>query len=157
MKKINLFLLTMLFSTILFAQKLAVNDVPAQLTADLKTRFPAAEKAIWVKDNIIIKVSFISDGSNMEIEYQNNNWLQTKWVIGIEFAPQKIKDYLTQFYAGYKIKEIGFLDKNTGERIYEVVTMKKKKPDMTLFFDASNNFLRIADDVKKVEEIKKAN
>ncbi len=157
MKKINLFLVTMLISTVLFAQKLAVNDVPVQVTNDLKNRFPAAEKAIWEKDNAVIKVAFINDGSKMEIAYQNNNWQYTKWIFAIDYAPQKIKDYVTQNYAAYKIKELGFLDKSGGERIYEVIITKKKKNNMTLIFDSSNNFLRIDGEIKKAEEVKKAN
>ncbi|MFZ4414780.1 MAG: hypothetical protein ACOYOV_16970 [Bacteroidales bacterium] len=154
MKKINLFLLTMLISTVIFAQKLNVSDVAAQVTTDFKNRFPAAEKAIWSKDNALVKVNFINDGNSMELAYQNNNWLQTKWIIANEFAPQKIKEYTTQFYLGYKIKEIGFLDKNSGERIYEVVIIKKKKPNLTLIFDTGNTFLRIDGEVKDPKEVK---
>ena len=157
MKKINLLLITMLISTILFAQKLAINDVPAQVINELKTRFPAAEKAIWEKDNTIIKVSFINDGNKMEVAYQSNNWQQTKWIFDTEYTSQKIKDYNTQFYTGYKIKELAFLDKSSGERIYEVVITKKKKDNLILIFDASGTFLRIDGEIKKVEEVKKTN
>jgi len=155
MKKINLLFIALLFSSVVFAQKLAVSDVPVQLTTDLKTRFPSADKVLWIKDNAIVKVNFINDGSNMELAYQNNNWQYSKWFFSLDFAPQKIKDYNTQYYVGYKMKSLSFVDKSSGERIYEVVLAKKKKADVTLIFDSSNNFLRVEGEVKKPEEVKK--
>jgi hypothetical protein len=139
----------MLISTVLFAQKLAVTDVPAQVSTDLKTRFPAAEKAIWEKDNAIYKVNFINDGSKMEITYQNTTWQYTKWIMGIEYVPQKIKDYVAQYYTGDKVIALSFLDKSSGERVYEVEIAKKKKDIKKLIFDSSNNFLRIDEAVLK--------
>lgn len=155
MKKINLLLITMLISTVLFAQKIAITEVPAQVTSDFKNRFPAADKVVWEKDNTLLKANFINEGSKMEIAYQNNAWQLTKWAIAIEFAPQKIKDYIIQNYSAYKIKEFNFLDKNSSERLYEVVIMKKKKPNITLIFDSTAIFLRNADEEVKKEEIKK--
>ncbi len=154
MKKINLFLITMLISTVLFAQKLAEKDVAVQVKNDLKNRFPAAEKAIWEKDNSIIKVAFINDGSKIEVAYQNNIWQQTKWIMDTKYVPQKIKDYIAQHHAKYKIKELSFVDKNNRERLYEVKIAKKKKDKMTLIFNTSNAFLRIAGEAKK-ENLKK--
>ena len=156
MKKLNLFLFTMLISTVLFAQKLAVNDVPAQAMNDFKNRFPAAEKTIWEKNDVILKVNFLNDGNKIEVAYQNNNWQETKWGIATEYAPKKIKDYTLQYYPAYKIKELFFVDKSSGERVYEVVIAKKKKDSMTLIFDSSSSFLRIMEEIKKAAvEVKK--
>ena len=66
MKKINLLLITMLISTVLFAQKIAITEVPAQVTSDFKNRFPAADKVVWEKDNTLLKANFINEGSKME-------------------------------------------------------------------------------------------
>jgi hypothetical protein len=148
MKKISLLLITMLISTVMFAQKLATTEVPAQAFADFKARFPNAEKAVWEKDNAIIKVIFMNDGNKMEIDYQNNIPMQTKWGFLKEYTPQKIKDYVAKFYAGYKITEVFFVDKSSGERVNEAIIMLKKKDTKILIFDISNNFLRIDETVK---------
>ncbi len=155
MKKINLFVLVMLLSTVLFAQKLTSNDVPAQTMNDFKNKFPSAEKATWEKNNEILKVNFINDANKMEVTYQNVNWQQTKWIMGVEYVPQKIKEYIAQFYIGHKVKEFSFIDKSSGERVYEVVIFKKKKDNIKLLFDSNNTFLRIDEEVKKADAVKK--
>jgi hypothetical protein len=149
MKKISLLLFSMLISSFIFSQKLAATDVPAQAFADLKARFPNAEKADWVKkDNVMITVNFINDGNKMEIDYQNNVPILTKWGINKEYLPQKIKDYVTKYYAAYKISEMYFVDKSSGERVNEVIITLKKKEKKTLVFDTSNNFLRLDEPIK---------
>ena len=151
MKKISLLLITMLISTVMFAQKLATSDVPAQAIADFKARFPNAEKAVWEKDNAIIKVIFTNEGNKMEVDYQNNVPMRTKWGILKEYTPQKIKDYVAKYYAGYKITDLWFIDKSSGERVNEAIIKLKKKDVKALIFDISNNFLRVDETVKAVK------
>jgi hypothetical protein len=143
MKKINLVFAAILFSVSAFSQKLAVSDVPPQIVNDFKAKFAAAKKVNWEKDKDLIKVEFLNDETKMKVEYLNNAWKKTNYDFKIEYTPQKIKDYVKQYYNLYKIKQVVFSDNNMGERLYEVKIEKKKKDKLLLIFDISSNFLRL--------------
>ncbi len=142
MRKISLVMLAILFSTFAFSQKEG-KEIPPQVINDFKAKFPSATKIKWEKNKEKIEAQFINDDSKMEIEYLNNAWKKTSYEFKFEYTPQKIKDYIKQYYALYKIKEVNFTDNNLGERLYEVEIAKKKKDKMTLIFDINSNFLRI--------------
>lgn len=143
MKKISLLMVAILIAVSAFSQKSDGKEIPSQVLNDFKTKFPTATKVKWDKDKEKIEVEFINDETKMEVEYLNNAWKKTEWELKIDFTPQKIKDYVKQFYALYKIKEVNFTDNNAGERLYEVEIAKKKKDKLTLIFDISSNFLRL--------------
>ncbi len=143
MKKLNLLFVAILFSVSAFSQKLAVSDVPSQVLNDFKAKFAAAKKVNWEKDKEHIKVVFLNDETKMKAEYLNNSWKKTEYEFKAEYTPQKIKDYVKQYYNLYKIKEVVFSDNYLGERLYEVKIEKKKKDKLVLIFDISSNFLRL--------------
>lgn len=143
-----------------FAQKINEKDVPIGILNDLKTRYPSAEKVQWFKDNARFAAEFTNDGSKVRAEYENNYWFRTFWSIPLEYTPFKIKDYVAQYYAGFKIMKIDMLETNANERSYVVNVQKKKKDEFDLYFELTGTFLKKIDknetknDVKKVEEKK---
>jgi hypothetical protein len=143
MKKLSLLMLMILIAVSAIAQNSDDKSVPPQVLNDFKAKFPAATKIKWVTDKSLTEVSFINDDSKMKMKYQNNGWLKTEWELKPDYTPQKVKDYVKQFYALYKIKVVYFTDNNMGERLYEVEIVKKKKDQLTLIFDISSNFLRL--------------
>ena len=143
MKKLILLFVAILFSVSAFSQKLAVSDVPPQVLNDFKAKFAAAKKVNWEKDKEHIKVVFLNDETKMKAEYLNNSWKKTEYEFKAEYTPQKIKDYVKQYYNLYKIKEVVFSDNNLGERLYEVKIEKKKKDKLVLIIDISSNLLRL--------------
>lgn len=148
MKKISLIMLAILLSTFAFSQKEG-KEIPPQVINDFKAKFPAATKIKWEKNKEKIEAQFINDDTKMKTEYLNNAWKKTCYAFKIDYTPQKIKDYIIQYYGLYKIKEVNFTDNNLGERLYEVEITKKKKDKITLIFDISSNFLRIENQSNK--------
>jgi len=144
MKKISLLLFALIMALAAIAQKKGnAKEIPPQVINDFKARFPSATKVKWEKDKEIIEAEFTNEGNKMEIEYLNNTWKKTEWMLKTDYTPEKIKEYIKQFYALYKIKEVAFTDNNMGERLYEVEIAKKKKERIVLIFDISSNFLRL--------------
>lgn len=142
MRKISLIMLAILFSTFAFSQKDG-KEFPPQVINDFKAKFPSATKIKWNKDKEKIEAQFVNDDTKMKIEYLNNAWKKTSYTFKIDYTPQKIKDYVNQYYALYQVKEVNFTDNNLGERLYEVEIAKKKKDRIILIFDISSNFLRL--------------
>ncbi len=130
-------------SNFCFAQKIESKNIPAQLSNDFKSRFPEATNTKWLKEGKHLKALFTKDGNKMVAWYDNNTWVKTEWCIPNNIAPLKIKEYISKYYNGYKINEIGFVETINSEREYEAEISKKKKNVTKLIFDISGNFIRI--------------
>ncbi len=151
MKKIAILFVSMLIVFGAFAQKLSDKDVPIGILNDFKNRFPSAEKVQWSKDNTKHVAEFKHEDNNVRVEYDNSVWYRTFWNIPAEYTPMKIKDYVNQYYTGYKITKIDMMETNAQEKSYVVTCVKKKKEVMELYFELTGSFQKKVDknEVKK--------
>jgi hypothetical protein len=151
MKKIAVLLVSMLIVFGAFAQKLSDKDIPIGILNDLKNRYQTASNVQWSKDVEKLVAEFKNDGNNVRVEYLNSIWLQSYWNIPLEYMPMKIKDYISQYYAGFKIIKIDMLETNANEKSYVVKVVKKKKEFVDLYFELTGSFQKKVDknEVKK--------
>ena len=107
MKKIVFICITVFLSITAFTQN--EKEITPQVLNDFKAKYPEATKAKWSKEKDITKVEFINDDTKMKVEYLNNTWKKTYWGFKVESTPQKIKDYIKQYYVQYKISNVNLL------------------------------------------------
>jgi len=152
MKKITVLLVAMLFVFGAFAQKIADKDVPKNILDDFNNKYPTAVKVMWSKVDKKFIADFKHDDNDVSVEYDNSYWSRTYWNIPLEYTPFKIKDYIKQYYDGFKIIKIDLLETNTNEKNYVVKAVKKKKETVELYFELSGAFQK---KVEKTPEVKK--
>ena len=152
MKKIAVLLVAMLIVIGSFAQKISDKDVPKGIMDDFNTKYPTAVKVMWSKDDKKFIADFKHDDTDVKAIYENNYWQKTYWSVPLEFTPFKIKDYVNQYYVGYKIMKVDMVETNTNERNYVAKVVKKKKESAELYFELAGTFLKKIDNTPAVKK-----
>ncbi len=152
MKKIAVLLVAMLIVIGSFAQKINDKDVPKGIMDDFNVKYPTAEKVMWSMDVKKYVAEFKHDDTDVKAIYENNYWQKTYWSVPLEYTPFKIKDYVNQYYAGYKIVKVDMVETNTNEKNYVAKVVKKKKESAELYFELAGTFLKKVDNTPEVKK-----
>ena len=139
----NLFIgICTLFAFNCYSQKIAFNDLPDGVKKTFELSRPDVKDAEWTKDSTTCVAKFNGDSGPVTLIYELSGMLKTtRYTMDVQYAPQKIKDYVTANFPKYKIK-IFFEDITLGADTYQVeIILKKDKK--TLKFQPDGTFIEI--------------
>jgi hypothetical protein len=134
------------------AQKINKADVPAGVMKTFISRMPDTLPVTWEKKDANYIAHFTKNKLNASIQISDKaDWLTTKWDIPSEYLPKKVKDYISEKYAGYKTVYAKLEYKPGGEFYLVSIKMKKEKP--VLRFSVKAEFIGV-EPVATPEKIK---
>lgn len=145
MKKI-LYLLFVLISIQINAQKINVNEVPEDVIIAFDQRFPDAFEHFWFKANDIYLVKFLNKIEIVKAVFnENGEWVRTFTYVKKTEIPDAAITYFENNYRskGYILSKYGFAQLATGRANYqlELTTHAQKGKITELHFGMDGNFL----------------
>lgn len=159
MKRIMVFMLIGLFSTVVIAQKKERDNekrvtVPEVVKQIFTKQYPSVKKVKWgIEKPGEYEAEFDFNKAEMSTVYDEKGiLLETETEIKESDLPQAIKSTLAKDFAGYKIKEY---EKNEAKGIvtYEMEAKKDKKK-FELVFDSNSKLLKQEEKKEKEGEEK---
>ena len=152
MRKTLLSLLAvLLLCTGLPAQDLAAKDVPAAVTAGLKTKFPDAADVKWKKNKSgKYEADFKLSGKKAEAKFlADGKWDSSERRVDVAQLPAPAGDYIKKNYAAYQVDWVKWQeDADAAKNRYEV-KVQRDKADAELVFDEKGKFLKKKEKDKK--------
>ena len=143
MKKVLLVMVSVIFASVACSQKLSSAKVPQTVKEGLKRSHPVVSPA-WEMEDGNYEANFHEKGKAVScVIDKGGTILETETVIPHSQLPVAARTYVSQHYPKSKIREIAMIEKNGGEKNFEVVI-----PGKELVFDSNGNF-------KEVEKQKK--
>lgn len=140
MKKLFVLIIASVVASACYSQKLDGTQVPDAVQQTLKSKYNNAQNVVWEKADTVYTATFVMDESNTIAEISAKGaWMSTKWDFPIDYTPQAIKDYISQNYAGFKLKDISVSEFPTDGKLY-VTRIAKKKECMNVYFTLRNEF-----------------
>ena len=97
MKKILIVSIGLLMVSNLFAQKIAPDNVPADVRSTFKNKYSSAEKVSWQLDydNYVAEFTFLNSKMSSMFD-KEGNWLETHYFIKSTELPKEVKDSVTK-------------------------------------------------------------
>lgn len=145
MKKI-IYLLLLLISTQISAQKINVNKVPENIIIDFDNRFPEAFVHFWYKANDDYIVKFTNKTEIVKSVFkETGEWISTFTYVNKSEIPEAAISYFDNHYKnkGYILSKYGFAQLSTGRSNYQLeLTSSTQKGKITeLHFGIDGNYL----------------
>ncbi len=127
----------MILASLAYAQKIQTKDVPDAVRMSLHKRYPNASKVEWENEKGNYEASFELSEAEYSILLNNTgSILETEVEITTDELPANIKAYVSEHYAGQKIKEAARITDAKGNVSYEAEIKGKE-----LIFDSTGNFI----------------
>ncbi len=150
-KTILSLLAVLLLGTGLPAQDLAAKDVPAAVTAGLKTKFPDAADVKWKKNKSgKYEADFKLSGKKAEAKFlADGKWDSSERRVDVAQLPAPAGEYIKKNYAAYEIDWVKWQEEADAARNRYEVKVKRDKADAELVFDEKGKFLKKKEKDKK--------
>jgi hypothetical protein len=124
------------------AQKINKADVPDAVLKTFESRMTDSLSVSWEKKDMNYFARFTKNNLHAVMQIAgNSDWILTQWDIPSEYLPKKLKDYLKEKYASYKIVN-SKIEYKPGAEFY-LVTVKRKKMVQVLRFSVKSEFIGI--------------
>lgn len=144
MKKISISLVLLLASTVLaFAGSKTGNEVktPSQALKAFKAQYTNAMNVKWEKEGADFEAVFQIAGITYDAQFtKEGKWVATESKSDATNFPADAIAYAKKNYSGYGIEE--YLSVNNPEGSFLVISVKKYKEEIDLYFDASGKFIK---------------
>lgn len=149
MKKSLLFFVTVISISSVFAQKIAVDNVPASVITAFKAKFSIAEKITWELDYDNYEADFTVGKNDFSSKFdKDGKWLETVTYLKPSELPKEIKEALSKKYgeilSAYKIDDAKKIEKEK-ETIY---TMEITKGENVYDVEFDHEWLMVKEDQK---------
>jgi len=154
MKKIFIFCIVALFASVSFGQTVEESQVPDVVIKALKAKFINVKVTKWEKEDTIYSAEFLMNEAATEAEFNEKGiWVCTEWDVPVEYSPKAINDYISENYAGYKLKEVSITELPIDGKIY-IAEICKKKTSSKLYFSLKGEFQKAITEIcdKKKEK-----
>ena len=132
MKVRNLFILFMLVSFAVFAQKV---NVPKKVTDAFAKMYPKVTDVKWDKESAKEYEADFKDGEvhTTASFAPNGKFLESEVVIPVADAPKAALDFIAKKHADHKIAEVAKTTDAKGKIVYEIVITKDKSKKELVF------------------------
>ena len=129
MKKIVLFSLGILFGTNIIAQKISMDNVPAEVKSTFTHKYSTAQKVKWQLDYENYEAEFNFLNTDMSAFFdKDGNWLETHHFIKSSELPKEIKDSLSKHFGTllsmYKIDDVEKVESKDKDLFYKLEVEK---------------------------------
>jgi len=143
MKRIVILLSALLLVSILcYSQKLAPDKIPAPVKQSFTRMFSTAIGVKYQMEKKDYEVNFIEKGVGMSANFDAlGNWLETETEIKPADLPKEITASVAKNFAGYKIVEVGKVEKPNTGIVYEM-DLKKDKEGFEVQFSPNGDVLK---------------
>jgi hypothetical protein len=138
MKKMALMMVTVMITSLTFAQKLQEKDVPASVKTAFQKNFPQAKVEKWEKEGVNFEAEFELNKSEQSVLFDaQGGIIETEIEIEISELPNEIVDYVKTNYKGQSVKEAAKINDTKGTLTYEA-----EIKGMDLLFDSNGKFIK---------------
>ena len=140
MKKSVIIVVTLVFSTIAFAQKVKATKVPEIVTKSLISKYPNAKNVKWDKEENNYEASFENNKTENSVLFNSNGKIiETEVEISTAQLPKSILSYLSKNYKDQKVKEAAKIISEKG-----IVTYEAEIKGKDLLFDENGKLLSVS-------------
>ena len=140
MKKSVIIVVTLVLSTIAFAQKVKATKVPEIVTKSLMSKYPNAKNVKWDKEENNYEASFESNKIENSVLFNaNGKIIETEVEISTAQLPKSILSYLSKNYKDQKVKEAAKIISEKG-----IVTYEAEIKGKDLLFDENGKLLSVS-------------
>ncbi|MGX7666013.1 PepSY-like domain-containing protein [Flavobacterium pedocola] len=111
-----------------FAQKIANDEVPAEVLKSFKLKFPSSTAKSWeMEGDAEYETDFDLKGKKHSATFdKSGKWLETETEIKISELPKAVSAAVTKDFAGFKIVEAEKAETSDHGTVYEVKVKKDK-------------------------------
>lgn len=140
MKKSVIIVVTLVLSTIAFAQKVQATKVPEIVTKSLISKYPNAKNVKWDKEENNYEASFENNKTENSVLFNSNGKIiETEVEISTAQLPKSILSYLSKNYKDQKVKEAAKIISEKG-----IVTYEAEIKGKDLLFDENGKLLSVS-------------
>lgn len=140
MKKSVIIVVTLVLSTIAFAQKVKATKVPEIVTKSLISKYPNAKNVKWDKEENNYEASFKTNKIENSVLFNaNGKIIETEVEISTAQLPKSILSYLSKNYKDQKVKEAAKIISEKG-----IVTYEAEIKGKDLLFDENGKLLSVS-------------
>lgn len=140
MKKSVIIVVTLVLSTIAFAQKVKATKVPEIVTKSLISKYPNAKNVKWDKEENNYEASFENNKTESSVLFNSNGKIiETEVEISTAQLPKSILSYLSKNYKDQKVKEAAKIISEKG-----IVTYEAEIKGKDLLFDENGKLLSVS-------------
>ena len=140
MKKSVIIVVTLVLSTIAFAQKVKATKVPEIVTKSLISKYPNAKNVKWDKEENNYGASFENNKTENSVLFNSNGKIiETEVEISTAQLPKSILSYLSKNYKDQKVKEAAKIISEKG-----IVTYEAEIKGKDLLFDENGKLLSVS-------------
>ena len=138
MKNLVIVSISLMFTSISFAQKLKKNEIPLKVKTAFENKYPTLKVKKWEKENMNYEASFeIKEKECSLLIDTTGKILETELEIEMNSLPENMKEYLSKNYPKQKINETAKITDSKGTITYEAEIKGKD-----LIFDVNGNFIK---------------
>lgn len=138
MKRLTLMMVTVMITSLTFAQKIQEKYVPAPVKASFHKHYANIKKVKWAKEGEKFEASFGLNKAGHSVLFEaNGSIVETEVEIEISQLPKSVTEYVTTHYKGQKIKEAAKITDAKGVDTYEA-----EIKGMDLLFNSKDNFVK---------------
>lgn len=113
-------------------------EVPAAAKATVARLYPGVKAVKWEKEDGNYEAGLTHNGKELSLVIDaKGNVLETETTIMVSSLPATVRDYVTKYHAGKKIKEAAEIVDAKGKKTYEAEVGGKD-----LMFDANGQFIK---------------
>lgn len=142
MKKYMLTAMAVIGSTLLFAQEIPAEKVPAEVKTAFQSKFPEAKKVEWEMEEGNYEAEFKMNGKEMSATFDAKGiWKETETEIKVKDLPKAVSTMLAGEFPGYKIDEACKVESAEHGSCYEV-EIEKGDEEMEVLLKADGTILK---------------
>ena len=132
----------LLISLVSFSQKITPDKIPASVKQAFTKIFPSATVVKYLMEKKNYEVNFTDKGFVMSANFDaTGKWLETETEIKPEDLPEEVTASIAKNFAGYKIAEVGKVEKTGTGLVYEM-DLKKDKEGFEVQFSPNGDILK---------------
>ncbi|MGL2986370.1 PepSY-like domain-containing protein [Flavobacterium sp. RSSA_27] len=140
MRKSVIIVITLVLSTIAFAQKVKDTKVPEIVSKSLISKYPCAKKVKWDKEENNYEASFVINKTENSVLFNaNGKIIETEVEITAVQLPKSIVNYISKNYKNQKVKEAAKIISEKG-----IVTYEAEIKGKDLLFDENGKLLSVS-------------
>ena len=138
MKKFALIVVAAIITSLSFAQKLQVKNIPTPVKTAFLKNFPQAKAEKWEKDGANFEAEFELNKTEQSVLFDaQGNLLETEVEIKLNQLPKGVLEYVKANYKGKDVIEAAKITDPKG-----TVTYEAEIKGMDLLFDSRGKFIK---------------
>ncbi|MDQ3141728.1 MAG: PepSY-like domain-containing protein [Bacteroidota bacterium] len=124
----SIIILTCLFSWNLNSQRVALKNLPLNLSQAFQLKYPEVKKVSWEKENSTeYEAEFVQNSKETSVLFDaSGRWLSSETALKPQELPNNVKEAINKQFMGYKIEEACLKNDPTQGEHYEVELEKGK-------------------------------